>query len=485
MHGVGCPSGWYIQGGVQGVNLFDKARLGQGYALFTNTLNHPTNNCNAVLAGETTMMGKEHFIEEFGVPFYTISVGQSGGAYTSLQVADAFPGLIDGVSISLTFPDALAIASSGLDAHLLAHYFAVTNPDGFTEAQKVAISGYQGMQAFLDAANQSQRTDPVADREDLEKYQSARFNPVVPEALRYDPVKNPKGARATVFDAAKNVYGVDKSTGFALRPWDNVGVQYGINALNAGTITKAQFLDLNERIGGIDQDDNYTGARAIGDPEAIRRTYQSDLMLSGKGGLANIPIFDNATTREQGGYHYGWFHFAVRDRLRQANGNSENMVMWRSLPDPEEGQAMFDRWMTAYKMDHSDRSLREKVMHAKPAEAQDGCWSQSDPKEFIPEDLVFSSQPVSGCSKLYPVWSNPRHEAGGPLAANVLKCQLKPIDYADYKVSFDPEEKARLGKIFAGGVCDFSKPGVNQTPVVPWPSFGPNPQNLIYNRTEE
>lgn len=91
MHGVGCPSGWYIQGGVQGVNLFDKVRLGQGYALFTNTLNHPTNSCNAVLAGETTMMGKEHFIEEFGVPFYTISVGQSGGAYTSLQVADAFP----------------------------------------------------------------------------------------------------------------------------------------------------------------------------------------------------------------------------------------------------------------------------------------------------------------------------------------------------------------------------------------------------------
>ena len=29
-------------------------------------------------------------------------------------------------------------------------------------------------------------------------------------------------------------------------------MQYGLAALNAGVITKAQFLDLNERIGGYD-----------------------------------------------------------------------------------------------------------------------------------------------------------------------------------------------------------------------------------------
>jgi hypothetical protein len=31
-------------------------------------------------AGEAVMMGKEHFIETFGVPAYTISLGGSGGA---------------------------------------------------------------------------------------------------------------------------------------------------------------------------------------------------------------------------------------------------------------------------------------------------------------------------------------------------------------------------------------------------------------------
>ena len=81
------------------------------------------------------------------------------------------------------------------------------------------------------------------------------------------------------------------------------------------------------------------------------------------------------------------------------------------------------------------------------------------------------------------MYSNPRKEAGGPLAANILKCQLKPIDAKDYAVPFSAAERARLKAIFPGGVCDWSKPGVNQTPVVPWASFGPSPKNLVFDVT--
>ena len=481
MHGAGCPSGWYIQGGAQGANILDEVRLGEGYALFINTLNHPTNSCNAVLAGETTMMGKEHFIETFGVPFYTISTGGSGGAYTSLQIADAFPGLFDGVSVRATFPDALAIALSGLDAHLLTHYFAVTDPSGFTDAQKVSVSGYEGIKAFVDAANQSQRTDPVPDRPDVAGYQSARWNDAVPGALRYDPVKNPRGARPTVFDAARNVYGTDPATGKALRPFDNVGVQYGLSALNSGAITTKQFLDLNDKIGGYDQDASYVPSRTAGDTGAIRRAYQAGLMLGGNGGLSSIPVFDDATSTETGGYHYGWFHFAVRDRIRQANGgNSDNMVMWRSS-SAQAAKDVFDRWMVAYRSDTSGDPQRVKAIRSRPKEAVEGCYDKATPPVFIAEHLVFSSKPVSKCTELYPVYSNPRKEAGGPLAANILRCQLKPVDAKDYKVAFSDAERARLSTIFQAGVCDWSKPGVNQTPVVPWASFGPSPKNLIFN----
>jgi hypothetical protein len=480
MHGVGCPTGWYIQGAAQGINIFDAERLGAGDAIYTNTLNHPTNSCNALLAGETAMMGKEHFIETFGVPFSTISTGRSGGAYTSLQIADAFPGLFDGLDIGATFPDALSIALSGLDARLLAHYFGTLAPGALTDDQKVAITGYHGMKAFLDAANQSQRTDPVPNRKDLEGYQSARWNDVVPADLRYDPATNPHGARPTVFDVARNVYGVDPATGAALRPFDNVGVQYGLAALTAGVISPAQFLELNEKIGGYDQDANYVRSRTTGDAGAIKRAYQAGLTLGANGGLTSIPIFDNATSNETGGYHYGWFHFAVRERLRQATGgSSETMVMWRSVSGSA-GQQLFDRWVSAYKSDTSSDPQRTKVLRARPREAVDGCYDKSDPPAFIKDDLPFSRTPVSRCSELYPVFSSPRKEAGGPLAANILKCQLKPVDATEYGVTFTPQERARLKTLFPAGVCDWAKPGIDQTPVVTWPSVGPSPRHLIF-----
>jgi Tannase-like family of unknown function (DUF6351) len=45
-----------------------------------------------------------------------------------------------------------------------------------------------------------------------------------------------------------NIYGRDE-TGFARSPWDNRGVQYGLSALRAGSITPEQFLDLNASVG--------------------------------------------------------------------------------------------------------------------------------------------------------------------------------------------------------------------------------------------
>ena len=47
------------------------------------------------------------------------------------------------------------------------------------------------------------------------------------------------------------------------------------------------------------------------------------------GGLASIPVFDIrlATTRTI--YHYQWYHFAVRERMIEANGHADNHVMWR------------------------------------------------------------------------------------------------------------------------------------------------------------
>ena len=484
-HGAGCPGGWYIQGAAEGTNILtgtNRTRLGEGWGIFINTLQNPSTSCNATVAGEATMMGKEHFIETFGVPTYTLSTGSSGGAITSEGVGNTFPGLFDGILISNAFPDTLAIPMSGADGHLLAHYFTVTNPAGFTVDQQVAVSGYKGQQAWYDAANQSGRIDPVPGRVDIPGYSSAVWNAAVPVALRYNPVTNPGGARPTMFDWVRNIYGRAPVTGFGLSPFDNVGIQYGLAALNSGAITTTQFLDLNQSIGGVDQDFNYVANRSVGDAGAIKRTYQAGLNMDGSGGLRDIPVFDMGGYNDTSGYHYQWYRFAIRERLREANGDVGNHVMWRgaSVPQPKAWQ-LLNMWVLAVKQDHSSLTDHQKVVLHRPSVLVDGCWPSTS--QFVAEPQTLSSAPNTTCNTVYPSWTNPRFVAGGPIQANRYKCQLKPINLADYTVTFPPAEIARLSSTFPAGVCDWSKPGVNQTGVVTWPSFGPSPDNLVFDVT--
>jgi hypothetical protein len=486
LHGVGCQNGWYIQGAAMGENILaQRDLLGRGFGVFSNTLNHPTNSCNAFLAGEVTSMGKEHFIKTLGVPYYTVSRGCSGGAYTSEQVADAFPGLFDGILIDCTFPDPFAIAYSAQDGHLLTHFFY--NYPGYTDAQKAAISGYSGPTTLLAAANQSQRTDPIAHTDpSAPGYSPGTFNAAVPVALRYDPVSNPTGARPTVYDENANVFGKDPATGFALRTFDNVGVQYGLAALNAGLITTTQFLDLNQYVGGYDQDEKYIPQRTVGDAGAIARVHHAGLNLGGQGGLSSIPfvdftgIYSETTTN----YHLQWEHFASRERLKEANGSTGNHVMWRAVPATlaldRPARVLFDQWMEAYRADTSNHTQRQKVIDNKPAAAVDGCFTGPSTASFVAEPQTFSSAPTTTCNALMPSYGFPRYAAGGPLAADILKCELKPLVQSDYAVAFTAAEWGRLQSIFPDGVCDWSKKGINPVSVLPWPA---SPATGVVNMT--
>lgn len=490
IEGFGCPAGWYIQGAAEGnltlagfdFSLLNIKRLGEGYAMFANTLHHASNNCNAVLASEAATMSKEAFIKTFGAPIFTVSAGCSGGSYGSAQPADRLPGLFDGILIACTFPDPLGIAFSGSDGHLITNYIT-KYPALISDTQLAAVTGYKNRKAFEDAANQAGRTDPISGRVDYPGYNAGTFNAAVPVALRYDPVTNPTGARATVYDASRNIYGTDKTTGFALRPYDNVGVQYGLAALNAGTITTTQFLDLNEKVGGYDQNANYTTARSTGSTPAILRAQQSGLQIGTNGGLASIPVFDvSGIYNDDSGYHYQWYHFALRERMLKANGDTANHVMWRgNLVPADTAWATFIQWVVAYKADASATTQKQKVVANKPAAAVDGCWSDS--ATFVKEQQTLSSAPNTACNKLFPSWTAPRIVAGGPVAANIMKCTLKPLTNSDYNLAFSAAEVARLQTVFPSGVCDWTAPGIGQTAMVPFGSFGPSPLNLIFDIT--
>jgi hypothetical protein len=68
--------------------------------------------------------------------------------------------------------------------------------------------------------------------------------------------------------------------------------------------------------------------------------------------------------------------------------------------------------------------------------------------------------------------------AGAPLANDIVSCQLKPLDRADYGVEFTAAEWSELQAIFPDGVCDWAEGDAQaQGYQGTWLSFGPSPVN--------
>jgi hypothetical protein len=246
---------------------------------------------------------------------------------------------------------------------------------------------------------------------------------------------------------------------------DNVGIQYGLKALNEGRITKAQFLDLNTLVGGYDNDGNMRRERSVADPEALRLAYAAGRINSGGGSLGSIPIISfRAYLDPQGDVHDRYRDFQIRARLQKAHGRSDNYVSWLSGPglllEVQEELALetMTRWLDSLARDTSSDPAIAKVVRAKPARAVDACWD-SDATRI---DEPFSDMASNRCNALFPYHLNPRLAAGAPLIDDLLKCATKPLSRGDYKVTFTDAEWQQMVALFPGGVCDYSKPGIGQ-----------------------
>ena len=478
--GGGCQGGWYTQG-TSTVATLDDSFLTAGYGVLTATLNTFGTNCSDLLSSETILMVKERFIENYGVPKFTIGTGSSGGSYQSNQTADNYPGTFDGIVTTNSFPDVTTGMVSLGDTRLLDIYFNTTRPNEYSVAQQKAISGFLEVKniAFLSGrtgnAGSAQRMDP-----------RQAFPTEVPVGLRYDPVANPTGARGSVYDHTVNVYGRIPGTpgaGFAQRPLDNVGVQYGLKAFNDGVITLDQFIDLNSKIGGFDIDLNQIPTRTEAYLDATRRAYQGGRILNGGNGLASTPIItrmSSGDTAVDGNIHLRFWSHSIRARLLKANGNVDNHVIVGDLaPIPLLIEQM-DRWLSSIVADTSNSTKAQKVVKNKPADAVDACWTTTGEKIIETQTLNGSGK----CNALFPVGTSSYLVAGAPIALDVIKCQLKPVTPSDYKVTLSAADLTRLNQTFTKGVCDWTKPGVEQVKAVTWASFGPSPVNLLFDVTK-
>jgi len=461
--GGGCTGGWYRQGNTTG-GVLDNPILSQGYAMASSSLNVFGNNCQDLTAAESMAMVKERFIEAYGPPKYTIGWGCSGGSYQQHQIADNYPGLLDGILPGCSFPEVgFATTYSITDMRLLGNYFKNVAPNTFTDAQQEAVAGVKTVKTIY--------TGTVYDGA-MRIAPNAYCPSTLPADQRYDPVKNPTGVRCSIYDHNVNVFGKDAVTGFALRPIDNVGVQYGLQALNAGVITIDQFLTLNEKVGGYDKDARFSTSRTVADLSAVTQAYQTGRLTSGGGGLKEIPIIDHrgySDDRDVGDIHLKYHSFSMRERLIKANGNADNQVMLHEdfrygyyssfSPLLMDALKQMDLWLANISADTSASTKREKVIRNKPATLEEGCLTRDAVPKKIVEKL---SQTAGKCAELYPAPGSPRFVAGAPISADVIKCQLKAPNTSEYKVTFTAAEWTRLNTVFKEGVCDWSKPGIEQ-----------------------
>jgi len=472
--GAGCNI-TYAEGTAPDVT--QDTALSRGFAVMSNALDNAGHNCSPVTEAESLMMTNEHFVEGYGEIRYTIGTGCSGGSEVQNQAANAYPGIWQGLTTACTFADGWTTRSLHmLDETLISRYLNDPTQWGtgvaWTPTARAAVIGRPG---------------PIAMGE-TDKFDPSRGGscPGVASSDVYDARTNPRGVRCTFQDYMISVFGrrprsdwgpVEKKLGhgFANRPLDNVGVQYGLRALLAGDITPAQFVDLNAKFGSYDIDLNWQPARAVADPAALPTAYRGG-PINTASNLDQVAIIDvrgpGGEVPGEGG-HDVHRTYVVRARLVREHGTADNQILWRG-PAPLFGDVRYeneaivamDKWLAAVEADHRNTPLARKIIKDRPKSITDRCT-----------DGTGLAVPAAFCDAVVKVYSTPRMVAGMPFTEDVMKCQLKPFRRSDYyPILFTDDEWSSLQNTFPTGVCDYSKPGVGYQKTFRWgATFGDGP----------
>ena len=461
-HGASCDTA-YEMGAAPDVMLEDA--LGRGFAVISHALDNAGHNCNIATQAESLFMTKERLADRYGAIRYTIGSGCSGGSLTQQQVANAYPGVYQGISPQCSFADAWSTANQYVDYVLLRNYFEGGGADDptFLVPDPVYGTGMGAVYGHPNAANPITFTEVIPN-----SGEPTRSCPGVPEEDVYDEETNPDGVRCTLQDYMVNIFGVDPATGFARRPFDNVGVQYGLAALQRGTLSMAAFLDLNRDIGGFDIDLTPVPERIVGDESAIANQYRSGANNTGAN-MDEVAIID-LRGPDDGAFHDAYRTSVMEARLQREQGHTDNHVRWEG-PIPLVGDGTFvdaaivalDEWLAAVEADTRDVTLAEKIVDNRTAEPRctDGA-GQDVPQEF--------------CDAAIREYASPRIEAGMPLTDDVTKCALVPVrdfDYGDLELTED--DLVALEEVFPDGVCDYSQPGVAEQDTLTWMTYADGP----------
>jgi hypothetical protein len=454
--------------------------LGLGFAVMSTALDNSNVNCNPALQAESLVMAKEHLTETYGEIAYTIGTGCSGGSLAQQWIANAYPGIYQGIIPQCSFPDAGSSGQQIVDYKALTSYFA--HVTGWTGAQQAEVEGTAsfGVPIPTNATVSAAAFFPfvLPDRSGC---------PDVSAAQEYNPNTNPGGVRCGIDDWVINLLGPQPKSqwdaqekavgrGFAGTPIDNVGVQYGLAALNAHQISPAQFIDVNSKVGGFNIDFRPTAQRMNADQPALANAYRSGI-INEANHLDQVAIIDLRGPNDPGLAHDTFRSFATRARLDRNFGSHANQVIWEG-PIPLLGDAAYDdqalvamdRWLSAVAHDSSRQTVAQKVVADRPGDITDQC------SDGIGTKLMSKLCPAA----VVPVYGTPRTVAGEAISTDQNKCTLQPLDRSSYAVRFTDAQWTQVSQAFPDGVCNYAKPGASQQPTIAWMTYQDARGKVIY-----
>ena len=495
----------YRQGRQRGHRVMNRVhqQLLDGYAVISSSGNRTSYTYNMLLAEDTARRVKKHFISLYGEPLYTVGIGGSGGGLAQYLIAQNSKGILDGLIPLYSYPDMITTTTYALDCDLFNNYFTfrAQNRGAWEDWHRRqllegmnALNGFPQDSGFLQPVNQLMAgfvpSFPSGNSECINGYfglSSLINNPRQGFLREFFEDKVVEQTKWSYWQDVSHIFGKD-AQGYGLTTWDNVGVQYGLEALKQKRITMDEFIDVNRKIGSwkpqgqmqketiwkpfghklpiwlslwgnqnITEIENGVAKRRLGSIEAMNAAYRWGQVFIGE---VTLPILDVRHYLEGDlDMHHVSASFYSRIRIQAAQGHADNHVIWMAHKDHDPitpAFKMMDRWLLTEK----DKGSGDRI---KPADLTDTCFAKSG--EIIAHgtsvwDGEWNGKENGRCQLAFPMFSTSRVQAGGAWAGDVFKCQLMPVSKAIANKVYGDIDVAQyldaLEHIFPDGVCDYN-----------------------------
>ncbi len=497
----------HLQGKFSIGYILDRRRdqLARGYAVAYSTGNHTRNHYNMRLAEDTARRVKQQFISVYGEPVYTVGIGGSGGAVQQYLIAQNSGDILDAILPLYSYPDMVTQIIPILDCELLEYYFDVTdgkNPLWALATNKERIVGLHANNHIENIRHHVSQVGAIINGNFNYRRQGTTecingwrgLTPLINNPRFFHHSKKftngiNRVTHWTHWDDLRYFYGSDER-GYANSFWDNVGVQYGLEALKEGFISPEQFIHLNRHIGGwkpaaAHEDENFwamndsvslrsfspwshqnmthaglvaaaVAPRTAGNADAARAIVKSGHVFTGH---LQVPAIDiRHYLEEELDMHHLSASFATRARIQRAGGDIDNVPIWVSHKDYtpiDEAFSVIDQWLLNMAA-HPEKSLAEN----RPSAAVDSCFDRSGELLAAGNQVWqggWNRQPAGPCLKLYPAYKNSRIIAGESIHGDLFKCRTIPVQEAIDINLYSPVDmapwRAQLQEVFPDGVC--------------------------------